>query len=87
MTNGSDGPLPHRAGKYITEHHGATPDEMLRECDLPESRREQVEHLCAVTRYGIFKGREANDAEDLAFNDVEWSDVADWDVSDTDRRE
>ena len=57
------------------------PDEVLRECDLDESHREQVEHFLAVTRYGMFNDREANDAEGLAFNDVEWADVAEWDVS------
>ena len=77
----TDSPLPPRASRYIVEHHGATPDELLRETGLPESRREQVEHLCAVSRYAYFGDREENDDEGLAFNDVEWSDVADWDVS------
>ena len=44
-------------------------------------RSEQVEHYLAVTRYGIYNDRETNDAESLAFNDVEWADVADWDAS------
>jgi|AntDeeMetagen134_2_1112570.scaffolds.fasta_scaffold07235_2 hypothetical protein len=84
----NDGPLSARVSKYIVDgNHDATPDEILRECDLVESRREQVEHYCAVTRYGIFNDREANDADDLAFNDVEWSDVARWDVSPRDREE
>ena len=47
----TDNPLPPRANRYIVEHHDATPDELLRETDLPESRRDQVEHLCAVSRY------------------------------------
>ena len=47
----TDSPLPPRANRYIVEHHDATPDELLRETDLPESRRDQVEHLCAVSRY------------------------------------
>ena len=69
-------------GEYVADdNYDATPDEVLAECDLDESRREQVERYLAVTRYGIFKDREANDAEGLAFNDVEWADVADWDVS------
>jgi hypothetical protein len=29
----------------------------------------------------ICNDRETNDAESLAFNDVEWADVAAWDVS------
>jgi len=61
------------------------PDQVLAECDLDESCREQVEYYLAVTRYGIFNHREPNDADGLAFNDVEWSDVADWDVSPRDR--
>jgi len=44
-------------------------------------RSEQVEHYLTVTRYGIYNDREANDAESLAFNDVEWDDVAARDVS------
>ena len=75
-------PLPPGVGKHVAiDNYDATPDEVLTECDLDESRREQVEHYLAVTRYGIFKDREANDAEGLAFNDVEWADVAEWDVS------
>ena len=85
MTDGD--PLPSHVNKYVTDgNHDATPDEVLRECGLDDSRREQVEYYLAVTRYGIFNDREANDAADLAFNDVEWSDVADWDVSPRDRQ-
>lgn len=81
-------PLPSRAGKYVVDgNHDATPDEVLRECDLDESHREQVEHYLAVTRYGIFNDREVNDADDLAFHSVEWADVAKWDVSPRDREE
>ena len=53
---------------------------MLCECGLDESRREQVEHYCAVTRFGIFGVTGENDTEGLAFNSVEWADVGDWDV-------
>ncbi|EMA46687.1 hypothetical protein [Halococcus saccharolyticus] len=53
---------------------------MLAECDLDESRREQVERYLAGIRYGIFSDREANDADDLAFHSVEWTDIAEWDV-------
>ena len=82
MTDTPTDPLPPGVGEYVADDsYDATPDEVLAECDLGESRREQVEHYLAVTRYGIFKDREANDAEGLAFNDVEWDDVADWDVS------
>ena len=85
MTDGD--PLPSHVNKYVADgNHDATPDEVFRECGLDESRREQVEYYLAVTRYGIFNDREANDAADLAFNDVEWSDVADWDVSPRDRQ-
>ena len=75
-------PLPPGVGGYVADgNYDATPDEVLAECDLDELRREQDEHYLAVTRYGIFKDREANDADGLAFNDVEWADVAEWDVS------
>lgn len=77
----TDSPLPPRANQYIVEHHDATPDELLRETGLLEPRREQVEHLCAVSRYAYFCDREENDDEGLRFNRVEWADVADWDVS------
>ena len=81
-------PLPSRVGKYVADgNYDATPDEVLRECDLDESHREQVEHFLAVTRYGMFNDREANDAEGLAFHDVEWADIAEWDVSRRDREE
>jgi hypothetical protein len=82
----TDEPLPTYVAEYVTDgNHDATPAEVLRECDLDESWREQVEHYCAVTRYGIYKDREANDADGLAFNDVEWTDVAEWDVSPRER--
>lgn len=42
---------------------------MTTDRDLNESRREQVEHYCAATRYSIFK--DENDAEGLMFNSVE----------------
>ena len=41
----------------------------------------QVEHHLAVTRYGIFTDREANDAKGLAFNDVKGTDVVEGDMS------
>ena len=51
-------PLLSRVGKYVADrNYDATPDEVLRECDLDESRREQVEHFLAVTRYGMFNDR------------------------------
>ena len=69
-------------GEYVADgNYGATPDEVLAECGLDESRRGQVEHYLAVTRYGMFNDREANDAKSLAFNGVKWADVAEWDVS------
>ena len=82
MTDTPTDPLPPGVGEYVADGNcGATPDEVLAECDLDESRRGQVEHYLAVTRYGMFNDREANDAKGLAFNDVEWADVAQWDVS------
>jgi len=87
VTDTPTDPLPVGVGEYVADgNYDATPDEVLRECDLDESHREQVEHFLAVTRYGMFNDREANDAEGLAFNDVEWGDVAAWGVSDDDRQ-
>jgi hypothetical protein len=74
-------PLPPGVGEYVADgNYDATPDEVLRECELDGSRCGQVEHYLAVTRYGIYNDREPNDADDLAFNDVEWADVAARDV-------
>ena len=82
MTDTPTDPLPPGVGEYVADgNYDATPDEVLAECGLDESRRGQVEHYLAVTRYGMFNDREANDAKGLAFNDVEWADVAEWDVS------
>jgi len=61
----TDSPLPPRANRYIVEHHDATPDELLHETDLPEFRRDQVEHLYAVSRYAYFSDREEPDDEEL----------------------
>jgi hypothetical protein len=80
MTDTSNDPLPARAPEYMAEDPTATPDDVLREADLDESRREQVEHYLAVTRYTLFKDDEANDTDGLRPDTVGWSDVADWDV-------
>lgn len=81
MTDDEQGPLPSRVAEYVTDgNHSATPDEVLQECDLDESRREQVEHYLAVTRLALFADVEGNDDERLRLNRVEWSDVAEWDV-------
>ena len=82
MTDTPIDPLPPGVGEYVADgNYDATSDEVLAECDLDESRSERVEHYLAVTRYGMFNDREPNDAKGLAFNDVEWADVAEWDVS------
>ena len=47
---------------------------------LEESRRPQLEHYLADTRYTLFKHREANNADGLRYDRVEWDDVAEWDV-------
>ena len=81
MTDTPTDPLPLGVGEYVADgNYDATPDEVLAECGLDESRRERVEHYLAVTWYGMFNDREANDAKGLAVNDVEWADVAEWDV-------
>ena len=74
--------FPTRLAEYTNDRHGATPQEVMEEFDLDESRREQVEHYLAVTRYTMFKHREGNDAEDLRWDRVEWDDVADWETDD-----
>lgn len=76
MTN--RGPLPSRAAGYMAEHHEATPDEVLQECDLEESWRPQVEHYLAITRYSLYKDNSENDADDLRWNRVGWEDIAEW---------
>jgi hypothetical protein len=74
-------PLPARAAEYVADGNpDATPDEVLREADLDESWRAQVEHYLAVTRYTMFKNDEGNDADGLRWDTVGWSDVAEWDV-------
>ncbi len=50
-----DRPLPARVSEYVIENRDTTPDEVLCEADLDESRREQVEHYLTVTRYTLFK--------------------------------
>ena len=74
--------FPTRLAEYTNDRHGATPQEVMEELDLDESRREQVEHYLAVTRYTMFKHRESNDAEDLRWDRVDWDDVADWETDD-----
>jgi hypothetical protein len=74
-------PLPVRVHEYVADdNHDATPDEVLRECDLDESRRSQVEHFLAITRYSMFRNVERNDADGLRATTVEWADVANWEV-------
>jgi hypothetical protein len=74
-------PLPARVHEYVTDdNHDATPDEVLRECDLDAEGRRRVEHFLAITRLSIFKAREGNDADGLRWDRVKWADVADWDV-------
>lgn len=67
--------------EYVAEHRGATPDEALRECDLNEDHREQVNFYLANTRYTLYKDTEGNDTNDLRWDNVEWTDVADWTIS------
>lgn len=74
--------FPTRLAEYTIDRHGATPQGVMEALDLDESRREQVEHNLAVTRYTMFKDRENNDAEGLRWDRVEWDDVADWDIDD-----
>ena len=74
-------PLPASVSEYVIEHREAYPDEVLRECDLSEGRREQVEHYLANTRYTLYKDIEGNEADDLQWNSVTWDDVANWTIS------
>jgi Tfp pilus assembly protein FimV len=73
-TDGSHDPLLARAAEYVADgNHDATPDEVLREADLDESWREQVECFCAMTRYTMFKNDEGTDADGLTVNTIEWA--------------
>jgi hypothetical protein len=69
--------------EFMNDRHGATPAEVMDAVDLDEQYREQVERYCAITRFTLFKNEEANDAEGLRWDTVEWADVAEWDVSDS----
>ena len=53
---------------------------MLREANLGESRRAQVKHYLAITRYTMFKDDEGVAADGLRWNKVEWDGVVGWDV-------
>ena len=57
------------------------------ELDVHHHVSGQVEHHLAVTRYGIFTDREANDAKGLALNDVEGTDIVEEDMSPRPREE
>ena len=57
------------------------------ELDVHHHVSGQVEHHLAVTRYGIFTDREANDAKGLALNDVEGTDVVERNMSPRAREE
>ena len=78
------GPLPASVSEYTIDHRAATPDDVLDACNLPEARRPQVEYYLADTRYTMFKHVEGNDAEDLRWDTVEWADVADWTIPESD---
>lgn len=73
-----------RVAEYVTDdNHDATPDEVLRECDLDESSRRLVDkrHYLAVIRFGIFGAdQDENDTDGIRFHTVEWADVAEWDI-------
>ena len=73
-------PLPASVSGYVIEHRDATADEVLQECGLKESQREQVKIYLANTRYTLYKDVEGNDAEDLRWDSVAWEDVADWTI-------
>jgi hypothetical protein len=72
--------FPTCLAEYTNDRHGAIPQEVMDSLNLDKSRREQVEHYLAITRYTMFKDREDNDADGLRWDRVKWSDVADWDV-------
>ena len=65
MTDGSRDPLPSRAEYVADGNHDATPNKVIAAADLNESRRAQVEHYLAVTRYTMFKDDEGIDVDDL----------------------
>ena len=58
MSDDAD-PLQSRMSEYIANgNHDSTPDKVLREADLDESCRVQVEQYLAITRYTLFKDNE-----------------------------
>ena len=73
-------PFPASVSEYVIEHREVYPDEVLRECDLIEGCREQIEHYLANTRYTLYKDLEGNDADGLRSDSVTWEDVADWTI-------
>ena len=69
--------------QFVMENPGVTPDEVLDILELDEQYRESVEDQCAITRmirFGASHGG-AFDDEGLDWENVEWSDVADWPVA------
>jgi hypothetical protein len=73
-------PLPAAVSEYMTDRPGATSTEVMDAVEVDEQYREQVEHYCAITRFTLFKNEEANDAEGLRWDTVEWADVAEWNI-------
>ncbi|WP_160132747.1 hypothetical protein [Halococcus salsus] len=72
--------LPASVAEYVSEHREVTPDEVLRECEIDESWRPQVEHYLAITRYSLYKDNPENDADGLRWDRVEWDDVRHWKI-------
>jgi hypothetical protein len=54
----------------MIEHTAATPGEVMAAADLDESRREQVEHFCAITRFTLYQREEGVDADGLRWDTV-----------------
>lgn len=75
-------PLPASVSEFMGEHPTTTPAEVLEAAALDGQYCEQIQHYCAVTRYFRYGGNEGCEIpEGVTPTTVEWSDVADWDVS------
>lgn len=74
-------PFTAAVSEYTVDHPTATPIEIMESVGVDEQHREQVKYYCAVTwdfRYGGNEGCEI--PSDVRPDTVEWNDVADWDV-------
>ena len=78
-------PLPAAVSEYMNGYPSATPSKVMEAVGLDEHRREQIEHYCAVTWHFRYAGNEGCEVpKGVNGANVEWADVAEWDVPDSD---